>query len=87
MSIFDEKIFGVNILLSPKWVSLSSYGSDGSSAWALIYTWRQNVYTGNIFLVNSANNQASNWKMARIFLMVYKLGGNLNIENSPWKQR
>jgi hypothetical protein len=40
---------------------------------ALIYTWRQILYTGNIFLANSANNEASNWKMARIFLMVYKL--------------
>jgi hypothetical protein len=40
---------------------------------ALIYTWRQILYTGNIFLANSENNQASNWKMARIFLMVYKL--------------
>jgi hypothetical protein len=37
---------------------------------ALIYTWRQILYTGNIFLPNSANKQASNWKMARIFLMV-----------------
>jgi hypothetical protein len=27
---------------------------------ALIYTWRQVLYTGNIFLANSANNQASN---------------------------
>jgi hypothetical protein len=30
--------------------------------WALIYTWRQNLYTGNILLVNSANNQASKLK-------------------------
>jgi hypothetical protein len=34
---------------------------------ALIYIWRQILYTGNIFIANSANNQASNWKTARIF--------------------
>jgi hypothetical protein len=49
----------------PKWVP-NSYG--------LKFTPGAKIYTLVIFLVNSAKNQESNWKMARIFSMVYKLG-------------
>jgi hypothetical protein len=69
MSNFCVKIFGVNFFKVP-----NEYPNPATVVTeALIYTWSQVLYTGNIFHANSANNQASTWKMARIFLMVYKL--------------
>jgi hypothetical protein len=55
MSNFCVKIFGVNFFKVP-----NEYPNPATVVTeALIYTWSQVLYTGNIFHANSANNQAS----------------------------